>query len=247
LAINQGFDERAQLQRRLVWRIAIAIALIVAAVIGLELLDRYAKPKPAPKRDVTVEVKPAPRTEAVAELPKPEAPKPETEAPPAPAPPEAPPPPVVESAPSTASPRADAKVGEAAEDAKPPVRSARAPEPAARPAAPVAPAAKPEVPPPPAAATPARAPASATAPPEPPAAKAVPGPAAGARGFAVQLGVFSAVENAQDLQARLKANGIPSYTETRVQVGPFKDRADAEKVRDKLRAMGMTPLIVPSN
>jgi DedD protein len=66
-------------------------------------------------------------------------------------------------------------------------------------------------------------------------------------GFAVQLGAFSSAANAKQLQAKLTANGIHSYTQAlktdsgtkiRVRAGPYASRAEAEKVRDKLKTIG---------
>ncbi len=65
--------------------------------------------------------------------------------------------------------------------------------------------------------------------------------------FAVQLGAFSSAVNAKQLQAKLTANGIHSYTETlktdsgtkiRVRAGPYASRVEAEKIRDKLKSIG---------
>lgn len=63
--------------------------------------------------------------------------------------------------------------------------------------------------------------------------------------FEVQLGVFSDMENAKQLQAKLAEHGIPSHTETRVQVGPFKTRAEADQAREKLKALGISGVIAP--
>ena len=64
------------------------------------------------------------------------------------------------------------------------------------------------------------------------------------QGFVVQLGVFMTVENAQSLQARLKGQGIPAFLETRVVVGPFRDRAEADAVQHKLKDLGVAGVIV---
>ena len=66
----------------------------------------------------------------------------------------------------------------------------------------------------------------------------VPVPTA-AGGFVVQLGVFTNVSNAEELQARLSMNGIPSHLETRVQVGPFKNKAEALRAQEKLKKLGL--------
>jgi DedD protein len=64
------------------------------------------------------------------------------------------------------------------------------------------------------------------------------------QGFVVQLGVFMTVENAQSLQAKLKQQGIPAFLETRVVVGPFRDRTEADAVQHKLKDLGVAGVIV---
>lgn len=72
------------------------------------------------------------------------------------------------------------------------------------------------------------------------------------KGFVVQLAAFSEPENAKQLQAKLTAAGIKSYTEilktpkgnkTRVRAGPFASRQIAEETRDKLKAKGMQGIV----
>jgi cell division septation protein DedD len=59
----------------------------------------------------------------------------------------------------------------------------------------------------------------------------------------VQTGVFSSTENALALQARLKDQGIPAFVETRVVVGPFRNRAEAEAAKKRLRELGLQGLV----
>ncbi|CAG4884303.1 conserved protein of unknown function [Georgfuchsia toluolica] len=59
------------------------------------------------------------------------------------------------------------------------------------------------------------------------------------RHFVLQMGVFNNVDNAQELLARLLKNDVPAQIEARVQVGPFKTRAEADEARAKLKAMGL--------
>jgi DedD protein len=66
-----------------------------------------------------------------------------------------------------------------------------------------------------------------------------------APGFVIQLGMFTSAENAQALLERLKTQGVPVYTETRVVVGPFRDRAEADAARRKLQAAGVAGVIAP--
>jgi cell division septation protein DedD len=56
----------------------------------------------------------------------------------------------------------------------------------------------------------------------------------------LQLGLFSSMGNAEKLVKELKAKGIEAHTETRVQLGPFKNRAEADEAMAKLRSLGYT-------
>jgi len=93
-----------------------------------------------------------------------------------------------------------------------------------------------------------------------PAAHAAPRPEAAARpapqsvatpgvrlfsGYALQAGVFSDTHRAEELHAKLTLNGIPSTIESRVQVGPFKTREEAEAARAKMKALGIDALLLP--
>lgn len=64
------------------------------------------------------------------------------------------------------------------------------------------------------------------------------------KAFEVQLGVFTDIDNAKQLQSKLAQHGIPSHTETRVQIGPFKSRAEADRAREKLKSLGITAVIL---
>jgi len=59
----------------------------------------------------------------------------------------------------------------------------------------------------------------------------------------VQLGVFASLEHAQALQGKLKEQGIPTTLETRVIVGPFRDRTEADATQKKLNALGIGGLV----
>jgi DedD protein len=63
------------------------------------------------------------------------------------------------------------------------------------------------------------------------------------RGYVVQLGVFTKPGNAQELVDRLRKQGIRAYTETRVHVGPFLNRAEAEKAQAELRRLGISGVV----
>lgn len=72
-------------------------------------------------------------------------------------------------------------------------------------------------------------------------------------GYTVQIGVFSDAGNVKQLQSKLEADGFKPYTEKlgmpggtkiRLRVGSYATRAEAEKVRDKLKAAGTTGIVV---
>ena len=107
-------------------------------------------------------------------------------------------------------------------------------------------------------APPRQAPTEAdAAPPPPPVAKATPAPAPAAapaaepsamrKAYMVQLGVFAAPGNAEALHEKVAALGIESHIESRVVVGPFKDRAAADAAREKLRKSGLGKGLVIRN
>ncbi len=80
----------------------------------------------------------------------------------------------------------------------------------------------------------------------PPATAKIPVKPAQATGetYLVQAGVFMSPANAQALQQQLVKAGIPAHTETRVQLGPFQDRRDAETALAKLKKLGVNAVLV---
>ena len=64
--------------------------------------------------------------------------------------------------------------------------------------------------------------------------------------YVVQLGIFSSPANAQTLQKQLQLAGIPARLETRVQLGPFKDKRDAEKALARAKKMGIEAVLTSS-
>ncbi len=70
-------------------------------------------------------------------------------------------------------------------------------------------------------------------------------PPRGLAGFLLQAGVFSSPQRAEELHAKLVLSGIPSTLETRVQVGPFKTRQEAEAAQQKLKALGVNTVLLP--
>jgi DedD protein len=243
--------EAPDLKRKLVWRMGFAGLMIVALLATLAVFDhlstpdepetpapRFTEPVPVTKKEITQPVKPAePVQQPVSEGVKVAGPEPSAAPPERPViPVEAPPPPVVSAQPVLPRPAPIWR----------PAPSARHAAPAAStPGAPVA------------------APATSTySPPverRPPAEQApvprVPESFAETRealapprlfsGYALQAGVFSDPRLAEELHARLTLNGIPSTLETRVQVGPFKSREEAEAARLKMKALGIDAVLLP--
>jgi DedD protein len=73
--------------------------------------------------------------------------------------------------------------------------------------------------------------------------------------FVVQVAVLSTQEKVDELQAKLKSGGIKSYTQkvptasgdkTRIRVGPFESKEEAEKMRAKLTKLGLSGSLVPN-
>ena len=70
-------------------------------------------------------------------------------------------------------------------------------------------------------------------------------------GFIVQAGAFSNANSALELQKKLTGMGIKAYIEkvgdkTRVRAGPYTTHAAADKVRKKLEAQGLKPILSSS-
>ena len=70
--------------------------------------------------------------------------------------------------------------------------------------------------------------------------------------YVVQLAAFVHKENAKQLQKKLSANGIRSYTDVlksahgekfRVRAGPYDNRDDAEKALDQIKALGLSGVV----
>ena len=64
------------------------------------------------------------------------------------------------------------------------------------------------------------------------------------KAYVVQVGVFTSPANAQALQQQLVKAGIPAHTETRVQLGPFEDRREAETALAKVKKLGVNAVLV---
>lgn len=149
-----------------------------------------------------------------------------------------------------------------------PAKTAAAP--AAKPAPDSPPVYDTEAAPPKKESTPTPKPQAKSTPPTPkPAAKSAPAPKAAekanapdtakatapaAGSFVVQVAALNDAEKAKQMREQIAAEGIAAYTEvvptakgnvTRVRAGPFASREDAEKMRDKLKSIGLNGNIVP--
>lgn len=232
-------EEASDLKRKLVMRVGFAGLMIVLLLATLAVFDRmnapeetapaeprFTEPVPVGRKEVAQAVTPA---EPAAEGEKAVAPAAEPEASAAP---------VDKSvAPSGLPPRPDV----AAQPHLP-----RAAGPLRTPAAEPAPAVRGES----AAPVTSAAPATHAGPRPEAAARPAPSSAAttGVRlfsGYALQAGVFSDTHRAEELHAKLTLNGIPSTIESRVQVGPFKTREEAEAARAKMKTLGIDALLLP--
>jgi DedD protein len=232
---QDAIDIKKRARRRLIG--AVALVLFVVIVLPM-VLDK--EPKPL-QNDLSVQI---PRQDSSAfksrVLPPPAASGKADEAP--------------------AAPKADAPA--AAPSVAPASEPKGAPDPKPAPAVQDAPAKKAPT------AKPATAPASM------PAAKSEPAPVAAApaasaaaaeaqraqkaledAGWVVPIGAFSNPDNVRQLQSKLSAGGVKTITEVlktaegekiRVRGGPFKTKADAEKARDAIKAMGVNAGAVTS-
>lgn len=227
-------------------RLLIAILIVLAAGGALPLYHALtAEPKPS--------ANPPPAAPAVAEgriapaAPQPDAatlPPPVVAGTPIPLAPPPPPPPPVAAAPiSPPPPPPPAKPKTEPPPPPPPEAATKAPPPAPppQPASIVPPMA-----PPPAAQKPAVAPPPPPVFAPPPPIAPAPPPSHASVGYQVQLGLFSNLDNAARLVEKLQRQGITVKTETRVHVGPFQSRAEAEEAMTKLKELGLSPLLAPA-
>ncbi|PTD97443.1 SPOR domain-containing protein [Pseudothauera lacus] len=161
---------------------------------------------------------------------------------------------------------AEAEIAPPPQEAAPPAAERAAVTPAAPPVAAVAPApvvitpptpgSSPPAPPAPAAAQAPRPaqPAPAT-PPEDESARVrailegrVAAPVSSSGSYVVQIAAFGDPANAEALAADLKKKGFVAYTEkagnvTRVRVGPFTARGEADAAAGRLRELGQNPVV----
>lgn len=215
---------RARARRRLIG----AVVLLGIGVIAFPLLFET-QPRPIPV-DIPIQI---PARDGAAPLPMPAA-RPAT---PASAPASAaavaptPTPPVPVPAPKAAPPAASLPAASAEPRVEPSRTTTQAPAPVEAPPTPKTQA------------TPPKAPA--------PSAKAEPAPRPGAEApgrFVVQVGAFAEASAVREARSKLEKLGLPSYTQvvetgsgsrTRVRLGPFATREDADKAAAKAKAAGL--------
>lgn len=231
LDLEEDLNEEELQRKKIARRLGLGTVLIVVLLAVLFLTEYLNQEEPTPVspppppveesapqtigQSVTGPVTPV--TPAEPEPPKPAEPTPpKVEEPP-------PPPPVVE--PPQPAPRLAPRPR-----VNPAPRNVAPAEPV-QPATPAAPRATP--------ARPAPAPAAPASKPSAPALTRL------LNNYSLQAGVFASPEKAQELHAMLTLNGIPSTLETRVRVGPFKDKAEADAARAKLKALGVESLMLP--
>jgi DedD protein len=243
--VSDNQEGAGDLRGKLIGRLAMA-GLLVALLLGvLAFFDHLANSPEepdervftervpvAPKKEMSQPVKPAENL--------PESPAPEKAEPPV----EPPPPPQVEAKPQVAA------APEAAPEKRPAGVIAK-PAPAALPppAVPEATTAPSNIVPPPRAAAPSEAeparPVAQVLDHKPAPAASPPSVSRLFSGFLLQAGVFTSVQRAEELHARLTLSGVPSTLETRVQVGPFRTKQEAEAAQAKLKELGVETILVP--
>jgi cell division protein FtsN len=66
------------------------------------------------------------------------------------------------------------------------------------------------------------------------------------KAYMVQVGVFTSPANAEALQKQLRRAGINAHLETRVRLGPFKDKREAEKILARAKKLGINAVLIGS-
>ncbi|MFD2368028.1 SPOR domain-containing protein [Pseudoduganella sp. GCM10020061] len=239
-AADPMLPEKKRARRRLVGAIALALAVAVGLPMVLD-----SEPRPL-ATDIAIQI---PSKDKVAPLPVPGAAAPAAAAPAATQPEAA----DVATVDATAALEQGEEIVEAPAAAQPPVTKAPVSEPKTQPAPEAKAPARAEPAPKPAekaAAKPADDTSRALAilegkPADKPKAAAAPD-----EKFVVQVGAFSSAEKVAELRARLSGAGIASYTQktpsgaTRVRVGPFATRAQADQAHAKLQKIGLSSTVV---
>jgi DedD protein len=102
--------------------------------------------------------------------------------------------------------------------------------------------------------TPTAAPKAVAEPPKPAAQAVTATPAAAAEGrFVVQVGAFAESAAVREARAKVEKLGLATYTQvvetangkrTRVRLGPFRTREDAEKAAASVKAAGLPGVVL---
>jgi cell division protein FtsN len=66
-------------------------------------------------------------------------------------------------------------------------------------------------------------------------------------GHRMQVGAFTSLQNAEALQRKLAEAGVPTSTETRVLIGPFRDRAEADRSMEVVTKFGLDVMAIPAH
>jgi DedD protein len=75
----------------------------------------------------------------------------------------------------------------------------------------------------------------------------------GSARYAVQVGAFAEAQKAQEARMTLEKAGFKTYTQvinnadgkrTRVRVGPFTDKAEADKTAEKIKALNLAATVL---
>jgi DedD protein len=78
-------------------------------------------------------------------------------------------------------------------------------------------------------------------------------PDASGERFVVQVGAYADVASARVVRQKIERAGLKTYTQvaktpqgnrTRVRLGPFNSRAEAERAAQKIKSLGLTPSIL---
>jgi cell division septation protein DedD len=70
-------------------------------------------------------------------------------------------------------------------------------------------------------------------------------PAPLTNGYYVQLGVFDATDNTNRLLENASALGLPAHVQSRVLVGPFRNKREAEAARSRLKELAKGIVVRP--
>lgn len=224
-AAATAVDGVQKIRTRTRQRLIGAVVLVTLGVIGFPLLFE-SQPRPIPV-DIPIEVPPQDNSPAlVLPAPKPDADK-------------------ARLAPSVA---ADETAIETVSAKQPPSAAVASPVSASKPAeaANLAPSSKPV------AASPASSADRVAAVVAKPASDSASQSAADPR-FVVQVGAFADPASARDIRLKLEKLGLKTYAQTidtdagkrtRVRIGPFPNRADADKAAARVREAGVTPAVL---